>query len=145
MSMLRLCTPTVLGVLLVVGSVAIHEKDARPVMYAATILQGDGEVCPSDKQREAVKASISQDVRALLRDVPDPELYSCGGFGTGWVRIAYLNMSELTQRWPQNWSLITSPRRTCGRSTGADCKLLKTCTCESAIFSNYQGIQYSQV
>jgi len=147
--MLRLCTSTLLGLLLVVGSVAIHENATLPVRYNVTFLQGDGERCPSAEQREAVKANISQDLRALLRDVHvpvrNPELYSCGGFGTGWARIAYLNMSELTQQCPHNWSLITSPRRTCGRSTGVSCSSPSVpCTCDSATFSNYQGIQYSR-
>jgi len=130
-----------------VGSVTIHENATLTVRYNVTFLQGDGERCLSAEQREAVKANISQDLRTLLRDVhvslQDSNVYHCGGFGTGWARIAYLNMSELTQQCPQNWSLITSPRRTCGRTT--DIATCRQCTCDSAIFSNYQGIQYSQV
>ena len=105
---------------------------------------------PSAEQREAVKANISQDLRTLLWDVhvslQDSNFYHCGGLGTGWARIAYLNMSELTQQCPQNWSLITSPRRTCGRSSGVRCSSPNVpCTCDSATFNNHQGIQYSQL
>lgn len=148
--MLRLCTPIVLGLLQVVGPVASQEIATLPVTYAATILQGGGERCPSDEQREAAKANISQALRALLRDVPvslqDSGSYRCGGFGTGWARIVYFNMSELTQQCPQSWSLITSPKRTCGRTSVAHCSSPSVpCTCDSATFSNDQGIQYSEV
>ena len=128
---------------MVVGLAASQENATLPVRYNATILQGDGEGCPSDERREAVKANISEDLRELLRE---SEFYRCGSSGIGWVRIAYLNMSELTQQCPQNWSLITSPKRTCGRSTGVSCSSPTVpCSCDSATFSNYQGIQYSEV
>ena len=84
--MLRLYTSTLLGLLLVVGSVAIHENATLPVRYNVTFLQGDGERCFSAEQREAVKANISQDLRTLLRDVhvslQDSNFYHCGSFGT---------------------------------------------------------------
>ena len=149
-AMLSLCISTVLGLLMVVGLAASQENATLPVRYNATILQGDGGGCPTDEEREAVKANVSQDLRALFRGLhaplPDPESYSCGGFGTRWTRIAYLNMSDLTQECPQNWSLITSPKRTCGRSTGVRCiSSTVPCTCDSAIFSNYRSSQYSRV
>ena len=53
---------------------------------------------------------------------------------------------KLGEECPQNWSLITSPKRTCGRSTGIDCKsTTEPCTCDSAIFSNNGGTQYSEI
>ena len=41
---------------------------------------------------------------------------SCGG--AGWTRVAYLDMTDTDQQCPLNWTLITSPKRSCGRSTG---------------------------
>ena len=93
--MLSICTLTVLCLLMmVVGAVADHEDATSPVRYySATPLQGEGEGCPTDGQREAARAHINQDVRALIQDIyGHPESYSCGGFGTGWTRMAYLNM-----------------------------------------------------
>ena len=39
---------------------------------------------------------------------------SCGGAG-GWTRAVYLNMFDLNQQCPSNWTLITTPIRGCGR------------------------------
>ena len=46
---------------------------------------------------------------------------SCGGAG-GWTRAVYLNMSDLNQQCPSNWTLITTPIRGCGRrASGIEC------------------------
>ena len=42
---------------------------------------------------------------------------SCGG--TGWTRVASLDMSDSQQRCPSNWTLNTSPVRGCGRKSSA--------------------------
>ena len=62
----------------------------------------------------------------------------CGCNSTGgWARIAYLNTTDTSQQCPSAWRLITTPRRTCGRSTDA-------ASCDSAIFPS-NGIQYSNI
>ena len=62
----------------------------------------------------------------------------CSGDSTGgWARIAYLNTTDTSQQCPSAWRLITTPRRTCGRSTDA-------ASCDSAIFPS-NGIQYSNI
>ena len=62
----------------------------------------------------------------------------CSGDSTGgWARIAYLDTTDTSQQCPSAWRLITTPRRTCGRSTNA-------ASCESAIFQS-NGIQYSHI
>ena len=144
--MMRVCTLVAfLDLLLVVGFAASQET---PVKYNATVLQGGGEGCPPDELREAARANISEDIRVLLQGVQ----LGVGGYGptgcsgSGWTRIAYLNMNDSTQQCPTNWTLISSPIRTCGRSTGTSCSSTSVpCTCDSAIFNNNQGIQYSQV
>ena len=62
----------------------------------------------------------------------------CSGDSTGgWARIAYLNTTDTSQQCPSAWTLITTPRRMCGRSTDA-------ASCDSAIFPS-NGIQYSNI
>ena len=55
----------------------------------------------------------------------------------GWARVAYLNMTDSSQQCPEAWRLITTPRRTCGRTT-------HDLACDSVIFPS-NGIQYSHV
>ena len=61
----------------------------------------------------------------------------CNGDSTGgWARIAYLNTTDTSQQCPSAWRLITTPRRTCGRSIDVGC--------DSVIFPS-NGIQYSNI
>jgi len=63
----------------------------------------------------------------------------CGCNSTGgWMRIAHLNMSDPSERCPDTWRLITTPRRMCGRNT------TQYDGCDSAIFPTY-GLEYSHV
>ena len=110
--------------------------------YNATTLQGDGQVCPPTDQRDAARANISEDIRSLINTSVLPAIQgygACGCGGPGWTRFAYLDMTDPTQQCPQNWNLITTPKRTCGRSR------VTTISCDSAIFSNNGGLEYSQV
>ena len=95
---MRVCTlAAFLALLLVVGFAASQENTVR---YNATTLQGSGEGCPPDELREAARANISEDVRVVLQGVQ----LGVGGYspigcsGSGWTRIAYLNMNDSTQR-----------------------------------------------
>ena len=54
----------------------------------------------------------------------------------GWARIAYLNTTDTSQQCPSTWRLITTPRRTCGRSIDVGC--------DSAIFPS-NGIQFGHI
>ena len=113
--------------------------------YNATTLQGDGQVCPPTDQRDAARANISEDIRSLINTSVLPVIQGIQGNGTcncggpGWTRIAYLDMTDPTQQCPSSWRLITTPKRTCGRSQ------IVRGGCDSAIFSNNGGLQYSQV
>jgi len=69
----------------------------------------------------------------------------------GWARIAYLNITDTSQQCPGEWTLVTTPRRTCARSiSGGSCTdrcYSNSCNiagCNSAIFSS-SGISYSCV
>ena len=55
---------------------------------------------------------------SLLRETVVPLLqnFSCGG-SFGWRRVAYLDMSDTSQRCPSAWREISTPRRVCGRKS----------------------------
>ena len=72
------------------------------------------------------------------RSSPTCSSTSCGG-GSGWRRIAFLNMSDPAQHCPSEWREIASPKRTCGRRTGGVEE-----GCDSVLFST-NGTSYSHV
>ena len=62
----------------------------------------------------------------------------CGCNSTGWwMRVAFLNMTDHNQRCPDGLRLITSPKRTCGRSTPVR-------GCASVVYQTF-GHEYSHV
>ena len=56
---------------------------------------------------------------------------------SGWMRIANLDMTDPSQSCPSGLGLVSTPKRTCGRSVSAP-------GCSSAFFST-QGVSYRQV
>ena len=65
----------------------------------------------------------------------DMDRQGCNSIG-GWTRVAYLNMTDPTHQCPSEWTEITSPIRTCGKTYGS--------SCDSALF-NTSGIEYTHV
>ena len=62
----------------------------------------------------------------------------CGCNSTGgWMRVAFLNMTDPNQQCPDGLRLITSPKRTCGRSTPEE-------GCASVVYQTF-GHDYSRV
>ena len=102
-------------------AVAQGASNTLPLTYPG---QGDGsQTCPSEAQREITRNQIDNATLGLLREtvVPLFQGFTCGG--SGWRRVAYLNMSDSSQQCPSVWRAITTPHRTCGRrSTGASCE-----------------------
>ena len=97
-------------------------QGAIPLAYPGQVLPGDGsQTCPSEEQRERVRNEVDNITLSLLREsvVPLLQGYSCGG--SGWRRVAYLNMSEPSQQCPSVWREYTTPHKVCGRrsSTGS--------------------------
>ena len=132
---LKLMAVYMLAVLLVLGGSAFGQESGLPVRYNATTLQGDGQVCPPTDQRDAARANISEDIRSLITTSVLPVIQSCDCGGPGWTRIAYLDTTDPTQQCPPNW----------GPSVQGTCKRRVAYGCDSAIFSNNGGVQYSQV
>ena len=79
-----------------------------------------------------------QTVRELVRETLDAySPCSCGGAG-GWTRVVHLNMSDIHQQCPSNWTLITTPVRGCGRTSNGS----KVC---DSITYPVHGLTYSHV
>ena len=123
-------------------AVAQGANTTLPLTYPGQVLQGDGsQTCPSEAQRGIARNEIRNGTRRLLRESVVPLLqansteHPCGG--SGWRRVAYLNMSDPSQQCPSVWQEITTPHRVCGRrSTGPSCEGLNYAT---------GGEQYDQV
>ena len=87
--------------------------------YSGQVLQGDGsQTCHSGGQRERVRNEVDTATLSLLQEsiVPLLHNFSCRG-STGWRRVAYLDMSNPSQRCPSVWQEITTPFRVCGRKS----------------------------
>ena len=116
-------------------------NNTLPLTYPGQVLQGGGsQTCPSEAQRETLRNEIKNTTQSLLRESVVPQLstqssYSCGG--SGWRRVAYLNMSDPSQQCPSVWQEITTPHRVCGRSN-------TTGSCEGLNYTTGSG-QYDQV
>jgi len=129
-----LCVAVASFALLAQPTVAQGSNATLPLTSPGQILQGDGsQTCPSEIQRERVRNEIKNATRGLLQELP-PSFY-CGG--TGWRRVAYLNMSDPSQQCPSVWQEITTPRRVCGRR-------FTTSACEGLNYTTGSQ-QYSQV
>ena len=105
----------------VLAQPAIAQR-ANTFIYPAQVLQGDGsQTCLSEESRESVRNEVKNATQRLLQE-SHPE-GSCGG--SGWRRIAYLNMADPSQQCPSVWREIIHPHRVCGRrynSCGAGCQ-----------------------
>ena len=67
----------------------------------------------------------------------DMEAWHCGVKG-GWMRVAYISMSQPGAECPSPFRLVTSPKRLCGRAS------IATGGCSSKTFSTH-GISYNKV
>ena len=119
-------------------AVAQGTNATLPLTYPGQVLQGDGsQTCPSEAQRRIARNEVKNDTRSLLRESVVPLLQlqniSCGG--SGWRRVAYLNMSDPSQQCPSVWREYTTPHRTCGRRSSG---------CNGLTYST-GSVQYNQV
>ena len=108
-----------------------------PMRISPAVVAGseDG-VCPSSDLIEAQLNITKQQVREAVESMADSTVdHGCGG--SGWSRVAYLDMSDPSATCPSNWTIHNSPRG-CGR-TAPDAH-----TCDSAIVPA-GGVSYSSV
>ena len=105
-----------------------------PVRISSAVIKQEGDnVCPSQEAVNALLNATNKEIKQVINDVVDPYLNPCGS--SGWIRVAYLNMTDPGSVCPTNWTLHTSPVRGCGQ-TQTDCA--------SAFFSA-RNLKYSRV
>ena len=115
----------------VLAQPAVAQGDNTNLTYPPRVLQGDGsQTCPSEAQRERARNTT----RGLLQEL-QPTFFYCAG--TGWRRVAYLNMSDPSQQCPSVWQQITTPYRVCRRR-------LSTNACEGLTYTTGSQ-QHNQV
>ena len=81
-----------------------------------------------------------EEIIALIQlyvDTSQPPGSVCCGVRDGWSRIAYLDMTDPSHSCPPAWREVTSPKRTCARTTDGS-------GCDSAVFPA-NGYRYSRV
>ena len=94
---------------------------------------GNNSTCPSDGDMNAIRSDLVDTVSDILT-----EKLACGG--SGWRRIAYLNMTEPNKTCPDPWRLYEQDSlRLCGR------RVVNYASCDSVIYQNTGGQAYSQV
>ena len=114
-----LCIAVASFAVLAQPAVAQGVNTTLPLTYPGQVVQGDGsQTCPSEEQREIVRNEVKNTTRRLLRESVVPILqanmtqlpteHPCGG--SGWRRVAYLNMSDPSQHCPSVWQEITTPQ-----------------------------------
>ena len=116
---------------------------ALPVLVSSAVVSGDGsDTCPSqssiDAQLNATKAQIRQAITNTVNLILDGNFSPGSCNGTGWTRVALLNMIDPDEVCPSSLSMLTSPVRGCGRqSTSVGC---------NAVLFNIVPVQdYSEV
>ena len=123
----------ILLILVSVHYCTCERNSALPAAVSPAVIRETAPgVCPSaeviDAQRNATKHLLRNTVNPALDRNSNGPPCSCGGPGD-WTRIAFLNMTDLTQQCPTNWRLVTSPVRACGRSSAGEGGI-----CDSAFF-----------
>lgn len=61
----------------------------------------------------------------------------CGATSGGWLRVAYLNMTNSSHQCPSEWTEVTDPVRACARNS-------PSAGCRSEIY-NTRGVSYTQI
>ena len=111
---------------------------ALPVLVSSAVVSGDGnDTCPSQRQLNTTKAQIRQAITNTVNPMLDAiSPGSCNG--TGWTRVALLNMTDPDEVCPSSLSMLTSPIRGCGRQSAS-------VGCDAVLFNIVPVQDYSEV
>ena len=111
---------------------------ALPVLVSSAVVSGDGsDTCPSQRQLNATKAQIRQAITSTVDPILDAiSPGSCNG--TGWTRVALLNMTDPDELCPSSLSMLTSPVRGCGQQSAS-------AGCDAVLFNIVPVQGYSEV
>ena len=116
---------------------------ALPVLVSSAVVSGDGsDTCPSqssiDAQLNATKAQIRQAITNTVNLILDGNFSPGSCNGTGWTRVALLNMTDPDEVCPSSLSMLTSPVRGCGRQSAS-------AGCDAVLFNIVPVQGYSEV
>eukprot|EP00731_Ephydatia_muelleri_P013441 Em0007g751a len=94
---------------------------------------------------DALLDDVTSQIRSILSNVSLDSLGvgrpgHCGGLN--WTRIAYLNMTDLNQTCPSNWTLVTYPGNS--GTTLRACQRKNAGSCDVAYYS-VKGKRYTQI
>ena len=118
----KACTIVIVCVLVSAALVAGQAYNMPAVSFNARY--NSYTVCPPDTHLDAVKTELSNKISDVLATK-----FPCGG--TGWRRIAYLNMTDPDQTCPGQWRLYEQDTiKACGRKDSI------AATCDSVQFSS---------
>ena len=113
-------TPTLcVHMFILIQFYSTHEQSLLNPLNATTAAM-DNTTCPS----AALLSNVTAQVQAILSSISLNNLGvgrpgHCGGLN--WTRVAYLNMTDVNQTCPTNWTQINTPIRACQRKNGGKC------------------------
>jgi hypothetical protein len=118
------------------GQLSASQHNPPPHIIRGSDTQTCSCACPPDEDRERARNEISTNVQSFLASLANP--VACDGIG--WIRIAYLNMTDPDQMCPSPWTLFTSGnKRVCFRNSSS-----AVAGCDSVFYDSPQQ-EYSQV
>ena len=94
------------------------EKHLLPVQIPTTVAYEQEEtVCPLQNKSNVLLIETKAHTRQVIRDFVknlNQSNASKGSNGTGWRRIAFMNITDSSDICPLNLTMYTSPVRSCG-------------------------------
>ena len=124
-------------------SFSFNQKDNFTLPVRISTAQVDFNVCPLKSSIGAnlndTKTKIRQSIRDNIDSVLDEDYappHPCNG--TGWTRVAFLNMTDPNEVCPSNLTFYSSPVRGCGQNLNSNN------LCDSVIYT-LNGLRYSRV
>ena len=106
---------------------------------AVTLETPEDSICPPDSDLETARINITSNVSNILQEIAAEinTVPECGG--SGWRRVAFLNMTDPTQQCPDSWRNYTKDSvRACGRQESS------VSSCSSVEYSP-DGLEYTRV
>ena len=116
------------------GVTSQHDNSSLPVAYSATVLEGGGQVCPPEEQREMARAEIAQEVLNTIRSS-----VRCPGQVQENPASSCLEVSQCNPQLPSEYYWITSSN---GTAVQVYCDMTRECSCSSASVGGWSRVAY---
>ena len=116
------------------GVTSQHGNSSWPVAYPATVLEGGGQVCPPEEQREMARAEIAQDDLNTIRSS-----VRCPGQVRENPASSCLEVSQCNPQLPSEYYWITTSN---GTAVQVYCNMTRECSCSSASVGGWSRVAY---